>query len=160
LSEYAYRASRKPSRGGLANVLYVLGSVEEPPEELMRAADEVHVIFPWAALLRGLLRPDERILGGLVSLGKPGAAFELTLTYDAAHDHSAGLDADIPSLSPAYVEDVLSQPYRQAGFVIEDCRLLPSQDALAVPSTWGRRLLHGRPRDVVLITGTISPGEG
>ncbi len=96
---YAYRASRKPARGGVANAVFAVGSVEEPPDDLVGIADEVRVNFPWAALLRGLLSADARVLSGLASLGKPGATFGLVLTYDAGHDHGAGLGEAAASVS-------------------------------------------------------------
>jgi 16S rRNA (adenine(1408)-N(1))-methyltransferase len=153
LSEYAFKSSRKPSRGGVANVVYVVASIEDPPPELAGAADAVEVIYPWAALLRGLLEPDPAVLRGLVALGKQGAAYELVLTYDASHDHGAGLDAAAPSLDEAFI-DALSPAYAAAGLAIDGVRRLPPAEALAVPSTWGHRLLHGRPRDVFAVALT------
>ena len=154
LGEYALRASRKPERGGVANALFVVAAVEEPPPELAGFADEVHVNFPWAALLRGLLLPDARVLAGIAALAKPGALLEMVLTYDAAHDHGAGLGPAAPDLAPEVIE-ALSQPYAAAGIELAQPRLLSREEALAVPSTWGRRLLHGRPRRVYVVQGAI-----
>ena len=55
LAEYAYRASRKPARGGIANAQFVVASVEKLPPELDSIADVVRVNFPWGSLLRGLM---------------------------------------------------------------------------------------------------------
>jgi 16S rRNA (adenine(1408)-N(1))-methyltransferase len=154
LAEYAFRASRKAARGGVVNALFVAAAVEEPPTELAGLADEVHVNFPWAALLRGLLLPDARVLAGIVALAKPGALLEMVLTYDAAHDHGAGLAPGVPSLAPGLLS-ALAEPYAAAGVELAAPRLLSREEALAVPSTWGRRLLHGRRRDVYLVRGAI-----
>ncbi|HXH23245.1 MAG TPA: class I SAM-dependent methyltransferase [Dehalococcoidia bacterium] len=154
LKEYAFRAARKPARGGAANALFVVGSVEAPPPELLACADELRVNFPWAALLRGLLLADRATLRGLSSLGKPGARFELVLTYDPAHDHGAGLDASVPPLD-AGVFARLAEPYAASGLRIEECRPLGRDEALAIPSTWGRRLLHGRERSVFQLSGHV-----
>jgi hypothetical protein len=35
-------------------------------------------------------------------------------------------------------------------------RRLTQDEALAIPSNWGRRLLHARPRDVYYIAGIVS----
>jgi 16S rRNA (adenine(1408)-N(1))-methyltransferase len=150
LKDYAFRASRKPSRGGRPNVLFVVASVESPPGELLHVANEVKVIYPWAALLRGLLLPERPVLDGLRALAAPGATFDLVLTYDAPHDLGAGLS--LPSLDAAAI-DRLREPYRTAGLLIESSELLDRDEALAVPSTWGRRLLHGRKRDVFRVAG-------
>jgi 16S rRNA (adenine(1408)-N(1))-methyltransferase len=154
LRQYAYRASRKPSRSGAPNALFVVASIEAPPPELLGVADEVRVIFPWAALLRGLLLAEERILSGLAVVAKPGAAFDVVLTYDPTHDHGAGLgdaiaEPDLPSL------EALSTPYAAAGLRIDACLELTRDEALAIPSTWGRRLLHGRDRRVFRLSGHV-----
>ena len=130
-----------------------MGTVEEPPWELAGLADEIHVVFPWAALLRGLLRPDPRLLRGLSTLAKPGARFELVLTYDAAHDHGAGVAPSTPSFDLDYMEG-LRDSFAAAGLEILDGRLLTVEEALAIPSTWGHRLLHGLPREVFLVRAT------
>lgn len=131
--------------------MYVVASLEEPPQELLGVAREVHVIYPWAALLRGILDADQRLLRGLASIARPGADLELVLTYDAGHDHGAGVDPRTPSLSPEYL-DGLREPYRRAGIEVVGCEELTLDEALAIPSTWGRRLLHGRPRRVFRLT--------
>ena len=154
LKEYAFRAARKPARGGVSNALFVVAAVEAPPPELESAAGEIEVAFPWAALLRGLLLADQATLRGLVRLATPGAAFTLVLTYDATHDHGAGLDPAAPGLDQAAIERMRA-PYTAAGLHIERVRALTPDEALAIPSTWGRRLLHGRPREVFEVCGTV-----
>jgi hypothetical protein len=151
LQEYAFRASRKASRGGVENAVFVAASIESPPAELAGLADEVHVNFPWAALLRGLLLPERDVLRGLRAIAKPGSPIRLVVTYDAGHDHGAGVDPGSGPLDRRALER-LEDPYRENGVEIEETRLLTRDEALAIPSTWGRRLLHGRPRDVFEVT--------
>lgn len=152
LAQYAYRASRKPARGGVANATFVVAAVEDPPPELHRIATHVGVVFPWAALLRGLLRPDPATLRGLKTLAQPDATFEITLTYDASHDHGASLPPEAPDIDAGLL-DSLRAPYADQGLTIDSIESVTRADALAIPSTWGRRLLHGRNRDVWQLVG-------
>ncbi|HEY7269387.1 MAG TPA: class I SAM-dependent methyltransferase [Dehalococcoidia bacterium] len=154
LREYAFKAARKPSRGGITNAVFVVASVETPPYELDGAADQIAVIFPWAALLRGILLPEMAVIDGLARMAKDGAALTLVLTYDATHDHGAGLADALPSLDEASL-DRLHAPYAAAGLDVESVRRVPRDEALAIPSTWGRRLLHGRAREVFEVRGVI-----
>ena len=153
LAEYAYRASRKPARGGLTNVLYVVAAVEQLPPELHGIADVVHVNFPWGGLLRGLLRPDEAVLRALHGLAAPAARVELVLCYDPEQDSAAAAGDPLTPPDKRYIDDVLSPAYAASGIVVTDRQRLGRDEALAIPSTWGRRLLHGRPRDAWLIVG-------
>jgi 16S rRNA (adenine(1408)-N(1))-methyltransferase len=152
MKEYAYRASRKASRGGVENAAYVVASIEWPPAELLGKADRVHVNFPWGALLRGVLRPERAVLEGLAGVARAGAAIELLITYDPGHDHGATGGAPLAAPSLAYIDEGLAPAYAAAGIEVGGRRLVAREEALAVPSTWGRRLLRGgRPREVFAV---------
>ena len=155
MAEYAYRAARKPSRGGVENVMFVIASLEQLPVELAGSAGRIRVNYPWAGLLRGILRPQQEALAALKGLMVRDASLELVLTYDAEHDSAALEGASLPSLSEAYIESVLTPAYRAAGPTFDEVRHLSREEALAIPSTWGRRLLHGRARDVFLIRAAL-----
>src|SRR3972149_3526249 len=71
LAAYAFRACRKPARGGVANAHFVV-AVAALPAPLHALADLVCVNFPWGGLLRGLLQPETAVLRALASLAKPG----------------------------------------------------------------------------------------
>jgi hypothetical protein len=87
-------------------------------------------------------------------VAKPGAVFDIVLTYDPAHDHGAGLDDAMHGPDIASLE-ALAEPYAAAGLRIEECREVARDEALAIPSTWGRRLLHGRDRRVFRLSGHV-----
>lgn len=158
LAEYAYRASRKPSRGGVANVLYVVASVEQMPPELAGLADFVVVNFPWGGLLRGILRPEPDLLRALALPLRSGGELRVTLTYDPGHDHGATPDSGpLPSPSEYYIRESLGPVYAATGLEIVETQLLTREEALAIPSTWGRRLLHGRQREVYAFTARRQP---
>jgi hypothetical protein len=113
------------------------------------------VNYPWAGLLRGLLLPQQEALAALTSLMARDAVLELVLTYDADHDSAALDGASLPSLSEVYIQSVLAPAYRAAGLTFNNVQRLSRDEALAIPSTWGRRLMHGRARDVFLIRAAL-----
>lgn len=156
LAEYAYRAARKPARGGAGNVSFAVASVELLPPELLGLAGLVRVNFPWGSLLRGLVLPEEAALRGLASLGAAGSRFEIVFSYDPVHDLAGLGGLELPRLSLQRIDDALSPTYAAAGLHIEGRRQMSLDEAIAMPSTWGRRLLHGRPRDVFWVEGSIS----
>lgn len=159
LADYAYRAARKPSRGGVENALFVVASLEQLPSELLGRAVLVRVNFPWAGLLRGLLRPEPPALDALISLATPAARVEIVTGYDAEHDRAALQGEDLPTLDAAYIESTLTPAYARAGIAIEHVQALSHDETLAIASTWGRRLVHGRPqRAVFLIAARVTRG--
>ncbi len=143
MREYAVRASRKPAKGGAPNVLFVVASAEEPPQELYGVAAEVHVNLPWGSLLRGIVLGDERVLGGIRALAMPGARIEI-LVNASIFTGAASLEVrDLPELTPAYVE-TLAPRYAAAGITIVDAALVEDIELKRLPTTWARRLGHGR----------------
>jgi 16S rRNA (adenine(1408)-N(1))-methyltransferase len=156
LSEYAYRASRKPARGGVESAHFIVASVEQLPPELTGVAALVRVNFPWGSLLRALLEPNPATMQALISLA-PGGRFEIVFSYDPKHDTGAFSGDALPALDEAFIAEVLAPAYGAAGLNVTEQRRLSQDEALAIPSTWGRRLLHARPRNVYFLAGTLSP---
>ncbi|HWC31264.1 MAG TPA: class I SAM-dependent methyltransferase, partial [Dehalococcoidia bacterium] len=155
MAEYAFRAARKPARGGVDNASFVVASVEQLPEELQGLANRICVNFPWTGLLRGIIRPEPSVLEAIASLAGGTARFEIILCYDPEHDIAALEGEALPVLDYAYIDSVLLPAYATAGLQVTGRRRLSRDEALAIASTWGRRLLHGRPRDVFQIRGLI-----
>ena len=89
-------------------------------------------------------RSCARVLG----LAKPGGRVELVMSYDPSHDTGAFHGPPLPVLDAAYLELRCSPAYESAGGLVVESRRLTQDEALAIPSTWGRRLLHARPREV------------
>ena len=155
LAAYAFRACRKPARGGVANAHFVVAAVAALPAPLHALADLVCVNFPWGGLLRGLLQPETAVLRALASLAKPGGRFQLVLAYDPQRDSGAFTGEPLPVPDETYIDPALVPAYGAAGLAVEERRRLSREEALAIPSTWGRRLLHARPRDVFLLRGSV-----
>jgi RimJ/RimL family protein N-acetyltransferase len=116
-----------------------------PPPELDETADEIHVILPWGKLMVGLLRPDADVLNGLARLAKPGATLHAILNGEVWSDPVPVEARDLPDPTVEYVNDVLEAEYeRAAGIAIDSARDMPPHDAHAIPSTWAKKLGHGR----------------
>ena len=62
LEKPSIKATRKPSKGGLPNALFVQAAVEDLPEELNGLANQIYVNFPWGSLLRAVMVGDQHVL--------------------------------------------------------------------------------------------------
>ena len=83
LADYSARAGKKPSRGGLPNVLYVLATAEDLPAELHSLASAITINLPWSSLLAGLLRPDPTLLRSIARIAKPDARLDIYINTAA-----------------------------------------------------------------------------
>ncbi len=145
MAEYARRSQRKPARGGRDNVLYVVGSVELPPAELVGAAHMITINFPWAALLRHVALGDATLIAALRQLAAPSCLLQLLLNSDV---EVAGL----PPNTLDGLHETLVPALAEAGFSLRVLtRLSPGA---RVGSRWGGRLIRGSGRRVLLIRAT------
>jgi hypothetical protein len=130
------------SRAGLANALYLIANARALPAELGGLADRLTINFPWGSLLTSLRDGDPGLLGGLLSMARPGAGLEIRLNGDALAE--AGMDLESGA---AAIDAVLAGN----GFRVRAARMLGPAELKAFPSTWARRLACGRdPRALAL----------
>jgi 16S rRNA (adenine(1408)-N(1))-methyltransferase len=144
MGEIAYKAARKQARGGRANLVLVRAAIEALPSELDGIADEVHVLLPWGALLEGIVRARAEVVDGLATLARPAAVVNVTLNGEIWLDSTPARFEDLPVPTPEYVAAAMEPEFRRAGIDIGTARYLDAAEAKAVPTTWARRLGHGR----------------
>jgi len=144
MGESARKANRRPDKGGCPNLLFVRASVERVPEEMRACADTVTVMLPWGRLLEGIVLGDEAAWSGLAALAKPGGRFEITLNGEIWESSTPARYADLPVPTPEYVARVVAPAAATVGIELGEARLLNAQEAKTLPSTWARKLGHGR----------------
>jgi len=144
MGEIAYRAARKPARGGRANLVLLRASVEALPSELRGIADEVHVLLPWGVLLEGIVRARADVIDGLAALARPGATVRVVLNGEIWLDSTPARYSELPVPTPEYVAEVVAPAFARAGIDLEPVRYLDAGEAKTLPTSWARRLGHGR----------------
>jgi 16S rRNA (adenine(1408)-N(1))-methyltransferase len=140
----AAKAARKPARGGRANLLLVRAPIEGVPPELNGIAADVSVQLPWGSLLEGIVLAREEVLGGLAALCLPGARLRVTLNGEIWLDSTPARYEHLPVPTPEYVADVVAAGLARAGIRVAEVRYASAEEAKALPTTWARRLVHGR----------------
>ena len=144
MGESARKANRRPDKGGRPNLLFVRASVERLPEEMRACADTATVMLPWGRLLEGIVLGDEAVWSGLAALAKPGGRFEITLNGEIWESSTPARYADLPVPTPEHVARVVAPAAAAVGIELGEARLLNAQEAKTLPSTWARKLGHGR----------------
>ncbi|HUI48879.1 MAG TPA: class I SAM-dependent methyltransferase [Acidimicrobiia bacterium] len=155
MGDTAHRAARKPARGGRANLLLLHASVEELPAPLECIADEVDVLLPWGKLLEGIVRARPDVLSGIAALARAGARVQVTLNGEIWFDSTPARYEDLPVPTPDYVADTIAPGFARAGVTLEPARYLSAEEAKALPTTWARRLGHGRQHPRFLYLGGV-----
>ena len=146
LSEIAWRAERKPTRGGVPNLVCIAEPLDALATELAAVADRLTVVLPWGNLLRAVLAPELLSLRHLANLCLPDATVEIVLSYDAQRHAGQGI------LLPAGAVDehiaTLPGLYQEVGLQIMVRDRLSQRELAAYQTTWAKRLAFGRPRKI------------
>lgn len=153
--EMSSKAARRAERGGLANVLYVAGSIERVPAELRGAANEIFVTLPWGSLMRGLILGEATVLAGVASLGAPGAAVRIVLNTRIFDEPLPAEAQGLPEVTPDYVRAELTEPYAAAGLCIERVEWMSASEVGALDTTWAKRLSHRAPPRSVVVDAVV-----
>jgi 16S rRNA (adenine(1408)-N(1))-methyltransferase len=140
--------SRRALRAGLTNLVYVRAAVEDLPAELGGVADRVTVVLPWGSLLAAVACPWPAVLQRIRRLCRLDATLTVVLGVDPVRDSAETDRLALPPLAGAHFRGALADGYRAAGFTVSDVRAIGLELLSEWPTTWARRLAHGRPRAV------------
>ena len=151
LEKISMKATRKPLRGGLPNVLFVQAAVENLPEELNETADEIHIHFPWGSLLRTVVLGDETVLASLHRICAPECLIAIVIGIDEERDKSEIERLELPKLSLGYLKNILIPRYEAIGFKILENGILNSSDWSKLETSWARKLQGGANRKVIYL---------
>ena len=140
--DWALAAARRRRLPGL---LFVTAPAADPPAPLVGRADEIAAVMPWGSLLDGILGGDDRVLDGVLALGRPGATLEAVVNV-RPWDAPSSLDrklAATPEPTPEHLAR-LAERYAERGWLLELPEPLTDADARALGSTWASRVVSAR----------------
>lgn len=148
LEKPSMKATRKPSKGGLPNAMFIQAAVEDLPEEFDGIADEIHVHFPWGSLLRAVAVGDAEILASLRRIAVPGCLLEIVIGIDPVRDDSELERLGVPVFTNSYIESELVSRYASAGFSVTERRELTPNEWSKFETSWARKLSGNDSRSV------------
>ncbi len=102
MEKMSHKASRKESKGGLPNILYVQAAGESLPQQLAGRATQIYINFPWGSLLAGTMTLQSHFLTSISSLASAaGCSLQLTTTYSPKYEPQMIAQLGLPELQPA-----------------------------------------------------------
>lgn len=149
LEKISMKATRKPAKGGAANLLFIQAAIEHLLPELNSVADEIHIHFPWGSLLRAIAKADRSVLDGLHRIAAPACLLEVVIGIDPERDCAEIKRLGLPELNLDYLGNVLVPRYRAAGFNITERGHVFDRGWKALRTSWARRLSGNDRREVV-----------
>jgi len=133
---------RQHSRINLPNMLFVIACALELPCEFGGLFSHITINFPWGSILKGLMVRDARLMHGLASVSALNAKIEINLNGGALAEAGSNLENGA---------GIIYENLSRCGWELKPIQLM-DQDVLKMfPTTWARRLAHGRdPRGMAL----------
>jgi 16S rRNA (adenine(1408)-N(1))-methyltransferase len=133
---------REHSRTNLPNLLFVIACALELPCEFEGLFSHVTINFPWGSLLEGLLVCDARLMYGLAAVSRLNAQIEIHLNSGALAEAGSNMENGAR---------VIYENLSRCGWDFKPPHLLDQDVLKRFPTTWARRLAHGRdPRGMIL----------
>jgi 16S rRNA (adenine(1408)-N(1))-methyltransferase len=151
LEKISEKIHRKPTKGGLPNVLFIQAPIEALPPELDGVADEVHIHFPWGSLLRGVATGDETVLRNLRRVCAPGALLEIVIGLDPERDQSEIKALGLKPLTHEFLEMTLAPRYAANGFAVFEKGGLAPAEWPKLKTSWAKRLRGGTGRALIYL---------
>jgi 16S rRNA (adenine(1408)-N(1))-methyltransferase len=140
LEKPSMKATRKSSKGGLPNALFVQASVEDLPEEFDGLANKIHINFPWGSLLKAIATGDSSVLDSLRRICASEALLEIVIGIDPERDRSEVERLGLSGLLDDHIKTRLLPKYSNAGFTNVESRTLMPTEWRKIETSWARKL--------------------
>ena len=135
---------REYSRAKLPNLLYIIASAQNLPQELNGLISNITINFPWGSLLESLLIGDPKLMSGLASISRSVTTVEIRLNGGALTEAGWRLEAGAEKIYTNLI---------QAGWQINVPSLMNAHALRSFPSTWAKRLAFGRDPRAIEMNG-------
>jgi 16S rRNA (adenine(1408)-N(1))-methyltransferase len=151
LEKVSEKIYRKPSKGGLSNVLFIQAAVDNLPRELDGLANGVHIYFPWGSLLQAVAMGSENALRNLRRISAPACELRIIIGLDPERDRSEIKRLGLKSLSADFVDGELAQRYQASGFALQESGVIAQSEWPHLETSWSKRLRGNQDRVLIYI---------
>ena len=139
--------SKEANKKRLENVLFVLGSVEILPEEVLNIADYVYINLPWGTLLDSIVNPTRNGVNTIASILKTNGIVEITLGYQDETEPGETQRLKLPVLNEELVKEVIYPAFGgYANLNLEKYKEIGKKDLKGLDTSWAKKLTFGNDR--------------
>lgn len=132
--------SVKAVRKKLKNVLFVLGSVEHLPFELIHKADSIVINLPWGSLLYSVAKPDEKVLKNILTLLKKSGTLEIIFGYTKDLEPSETQRLDLDDIDLNYIKNSVIPVYETLGLNNCSVEQLSNTEIRKIETSWAKKI--------------------
>jgi 16S rRNA (adenine(1408)-N(1))-methyltransferase len=137
---------RELSRAKQPNLLFLIASVQNLPQELDGLVSHITINFPWGSLLGSLLNGDPFLMRGLESVSRSCAGINVRLNGGALAEGGTTLE---------HGAQTIFNNLLRAGWQIEAPVIMDACSLRKFPSTWAKRVAFGRDPRAIMLSGYL-----
>jgi len=144
--------SKETNKKRLTNILFVLGSIELMPSELLGLADYLYINLPWGTLLESVVNPTRESVTTIANLMKPNGTLEITLGYQDETEPGETERLDLPVLDDMLIREVIYPSFGAFGNLeLEKYKRMEKLDLKGLDTSWAKKLTFGNDRPLYKI---------
>lgn len=144
--------SRSTIRKKVKNVLFVVGSAESLPEELINSANVVNILLPWGSLLNYVANSNPPVLANIKALIKKEGYLRILFGYANQAEPTETDRLNLEKLTTDYLQKIMIPKYAELGFFINETKKLTSLELREYETSWSKKLSFGKDRPIFLLS--------
>jgi len=154
--ESSRKCIRKPTKGGLNNILFLIEAAETLSDLLTGISNRTYINFPWGSLLEGLIKCDDTILQNIIKIACPPKSYlEILFTYSLLYEEQEIIRRGLDILSYEYLSGQWKSNMCQHGIIVTSVQVFSNKNIKNMNSEWAKKLGYGRKRDVFKVLAEI-----
>lgn len=143
LEKTSTTSRKKPSRGGVNNMLCLYGNIKNSADDLIEIADVVRILLPWGDLLEGIATLDEEMLCAISKCVKPGAKIEIVINAEIWKTNLPKSLEYLGEITPDFFTSN-SEIFKKAEIEILESYEIPLKEIEELDTTWTNKLMSSR----------------
>lgn len=155
MQQYSLKSAKKPEKGGLKNVVYMVANADNLPDDLLCKADKIFINLPWGSLRDGIIKGEHSFLNSIRKIAKENASLEIYISYCNLYEKQEIESRSLPTLTDSYLCNELKAIYKRYGINITQVSVLNNEDLKKIETKWAKKLGYGKKRDVFYMSCKI-----
>ncbi|HMS24185.1 MAG TPA: class I SAM-dependent methyltransferase [Acidimicrobiia bacterium] len=156
LTKTSKAALKKPSRGGVENLMCLYGNIRDSYQYLRCMADHIRVILPWGDLLEGIAEVSEDIVGALALCGGKDTKITFVINAEIWKNNLPSRLSHLGEITPDFFLSH-NADFAKYGIEITEAHTMTIEEIQELDTTWSAKLMSSRKMaNFVMATGVLT----
>lgn len=148
MTHFSVKICKKPEKGGLNNVIYVVDDANTVSDDLAGAAEKIFIHLPWGSLRDGIIKGEQPLLENLTKVSRRSATLEIMIAYSSQYEEREMASRNLPELTMQYLKGSLKDKFKQCGIHMTEVSALNNEQLKNIQTKWAKKLAYGKNRDI------------